>query len=151
MQRCRETTISVRNPRAEDHYIWQSKAFHKETSHSVRNSKAFAPQLESDTTCPGGGGRWTWDLGHIYIYIYICARASGPWPRPRGGWFSPLWVARAMGFFTEWLVSLQNGLGSHCAAILSFPEPPNETSWGTPLGFGVSDAAVHSVSVLQNH
>ena len=27
-------------------------AFHKETSHSVRNSRAFAPQLESDTTCP---------------------------------------------------------------------------------------------------
>ena len=35
-------------------------------------------------------------------------------------------------------------------AVPALPELPNETSWGTLLGFGASDAAMHSLSVLQN-
>ena len=56
-----------------------------------------------------------------------------------------------MGFLTEWLVSFRNGLGSHCGAALALPELANETSWVTVLGFGASDAAMHSPSVFQNN
>ena len=56
-----------------------------------------------------------------------------------------------MGFLAEWLVSCRNGLGSHCAAVLALPELPSETSWAILLGFGASDAAVHSLWILQNH
>ena len=42
-------------------------AFHEETSHSVRNSRSLAPQLGSDTTCPGGGGAVGPGTWHIYF------------------------------------------------------------------------------------
>ena len=75
----------------------------------------------------------------------------GPMAPPGGGWFPSLSVARAVGFLTEWLVSFWNGLESHCGAVLALPELPSETSWATLLGFGASNAAVHSFWILQNH
>ena len=65
-------------------------------------------------------------------------------PPPGGGWFPSLRVARAMRFLTEWLVSFRVGLGRHCGAVQSLPKPLNETSVGSPLGFGASDGAMHS-------
>ena len=72
-------------------------------------------------------------------------------PPPGGGWFPSLSVARAVGSLTEWLVSFWNGLGSHCGAVLALPALPSETSWAILLAFGASDAAVHSLWILQNH
>ena len=72
-------------------------------------------------------------------------------PPPGGGWFPSLSVARAVGFLTEWVVSFWNGLGSHCGAVLALAELPSETSWATLLGFGASDAAVHSLWILHYH
>ena len=84
--------------------------------------------------------------------MFACMSSGlGPMAPPRGGWFPALSATRAMGFLAEWFVSFWNGLGSHCGAALALPELPIETSWGTVLGFGASDAAMHSPSVPQIH
>ena len=67
-------------------------------------------------------------------------------PPPRGAWIPSLSVARAVGFLTEWLVSFRVGLGRHCGAAQSLPKPLNETFVDSPLGFGASDEAMHSLS-----
>ena len=56
-----------------------------------------------------------------------------------------------MGFLTEQLVSFQGDLGIHGGAVQSLAKSPTETSWGSPLGFGTSDAAAHSPRIPQNH
>ena len=57
-------------------------------------------------------------------------------PPPPRGWVVPTsWMARAMRFLTEWLVSFRVGVGRHCGAVQSLPKPLNETSVGSPLGF----------------
>ena len=63
------------------------------------------------------------------------------------GWVVPTsWMARAMRFLIEWLVSFRVGLGRHCGAVQSLPKPLNDTSVGSPIGFGASDEAMHSLS-----